>query len=148
MSYRLDNKGPDEYEWKQPVPNTTKPRRSAQRVHKNSTGALQWRQNERNCVSNRRRLDCLFNRLFRCRSKKTSKLHVTGICEGNSPVTDEFPAQRASYAENVSICWRHHGVLFYERSHLITFRKIQDNIYIYGIWQYKVRLSYARKMKN
>ena len=31
--------------------------------------------------------------------KKTSKLHVTGLCEGNSPVTGEFPAQRASNAE-------------------------------------------------
>ena len=29
----------------------------------------------------------------RCRSKKTSKLHVTGLCEENSPVTGEFPAQ-------------------------------------------------------
>ena len=43
-----------------------------------------------------------------CRSKKTSKLRVTGLCEGNSPVTGEFPAQRASYADNVSIWWRHH----------------------------------------
>ena len=45
----------------------------------------------------------------RRRSKKKSKLHVTGRCEGNSPVTGEFPAQRASNAENVSIWWRHHG---------------------------------------
>ena len=44
----------------------------------------------------------------RPRSKKTSKLRVTGLCEGNSPVTGEFPAQRASNAENVSIWWRHH----------------------------------------
>ena len=36
------------------------------------------------------------------------KLHVTGLCVGNSPVTGEFPAQRASNAENVSIWWRHH----------------------------------------
>ena len=28
---------------------------------------------------------------------------------GNPPVTGEFPAQIASYAENVSIWWRHHG---------------------------------------
>ena len=27
---------------------------------------------------------------------------------GNSPVTSEFPAQRVSNAENVSIWWRHH----------------------------------------
>ena len=42
------------------------------------------------------------------RSKKTSKLRVTGLCEENSPVTGEIPAQRASNAENVSIWWRHH----------------------------------------
>ena len=39
---------------------------------------------------------------------KTSKLRVTGLCEGNSPVTGEFPAQRASNAENVSVWWNHH----------------------------------------
>ena len=69
---------------------------------------LQWRHNKCDGVSNYRRLDCLLNGLFRCRSKKTSKLRVTGLCEGNSPVTGEFPAQRASNAENVSIWWRHH----------------------------------------
>ena len=59
-------------------------------------------------VSNYRRLECFINRLFRRRSKKTSNLRVTGLFEGNSPVTKEFPAQRASNAENVSIWWRHH----------------------------------------
>ena len=47
------------------------------------------------------------NRLFRRRSKKASKLCVTGLCAGNSPVTGEFPAQKASKAENGSIWWRH-----------------------------------------
>ena len=46
--------------------------------------------------------------LFRRRSKKTSKVSVTGLCAGNSPGTGEFPAQRASNAENVSIWWHHH----------------------------------------
>ena len=69
---------------------------------------LQWRHNERNGVSNHRPRDCLLNRLFRRRSDKTSKLRATGRCEGNSTVTGEFPAQRASNAENVAICWRHH----------------------------------------
>ena len=50
----------------------------------------------------------LLNRLFRRRSKRASKLRVAGLCAGNSPVTDEFPAQMASNAENVSIWWRHH----------------------------------------
>ena len=34
-------------------------------------------------------------------SEKASKLNVTGLCEGNSPVTGEFPSQRASNAQNV-----------------------------------------------
>ena len=47
----------------------------------------------------------------RRRSKKTPKLRVTGLCEGNSQVTSEFPAQRASNAENVSFWWRHHDFI-------------------------------------
>ena len=73
------------------------------------TFPLQWCQNERDSVWNYRRLDCLLNRLFRRISKKTSKLRVTGLCEGNPPVTGGFPSQRASNAENVSIWWRHHA---------------------------------------
>ena len=69
--------------------------------------SLQWRHNERNIVSNHQPHDCLLNRLFSCRSKKTSKLRVTGLYAGNSPVTGEFPTQMASNAENVSIWWRH-----------------------------------------
>ena len=52
--------------------------------------------------------DCFLNHLLRRRSKKTSKLRVTGLCGGNSPVSGEFRAQRASNAEKVSIWWRHH----------------------------------------
>ena len=37
--------------------------------------------------------------LFGCRSKKISKLRVTGLCAGNSPVTGRFPAQMASNAK-------------------------------------------------
>ena len=72
------------------------------------TFSLQWRHNDHDGVSNHQLYDCLHNRSFRCRSKKTSKLRVTGLCVGNSPVTGEFLTQRASNAENVSIWWRHH----------------------------------------
>ena len=64
--------------------------------------------NEHDGVSNHQPHDCLLNRLFRCRSKKTSKLRVIGLCEGNSPVTGKFPAQRDSNVENVTMWWRHH----------------------------------------
>ena len=40
--------------------------------------------------------------------KHQSFAPLTGICEGKSLGTGEFPAQMASYAENVSIWWRHH----------------------------------------
>ena len=69
--------------------------------------SLQWRHNEHDGVSNHQLHDCLLNRLSRRRSKKTSKLRVTGLCAGNSPVTGEFPAQMANNAEHVSIWWRH-----------------------------------------
>ena len=70
---------------------------------------LQCHHNEIASVSNHQPYDCLLNRLFTRRSKKTSKLRVTGLCVRNSPTTGEFPAQRASKAENVSIWLRHHA---------------------------------------
>ena len=73
--------------------------------------SLQWRHNGHDSVSNHQSHNCLLNRLFRRRSKKTSKLGVTGLCAGNSPGTGEFPTQMASNAENVSIWWRHHGAV-------------------------------------
>ena len=77
-------------------------------VNKMGFRSLQWRHNEHYGFSNHQRLDCLLNRLFRRRSKKASKLRVTGLCEGKSPVYGEFPAQWTSNAENVSIWWRHY----------------------------------------
>ena len=64
-------------------------------------------------MSNHQPHHYLLKRLFRCWSKETSKLRVTGLCEGNSPVTGEFPAQRANNAENVSIWWRHHETIIW-----------------------------------
>ena len=69
----------------------------------NGFKALRWRHNGLDSVSSHQPHDCLLNRSFGRRSKKTSKLRVTGLCVGNSTVT--------SNAENVSIWWRHHGLL-------------------------------------
>ena len=75
-----------------------KPLISVSRVKK----TFKWgRHNECDCVSKHRRLDGLLNHLFGRRTKKSSKLRVTGLCEGNSPMTGEFPSQRASNAKNV-----------------------------------------------
>ena len=46
---------------------------------------LRWRHNDHESVSNHQPHGCLLNRLFRRRSKKTSKFSVTGLCAGNSP---------------------------------------------------------------
>ena len=63
---------------------------------------LQWRHNECDEISKHQPNDCLLNGLFRRRSKKISKLCVTGLCTGNSPVTGEFPALRASNTKKCS----------------------------------------------
>ena len=79
------------------------------------------RPNERDGVSYQQPHDCLLKRLFRRRSKKTSKLRVTGLCVcvcvwggggggGDSSVTGEFAVYRASNAEISSIWWRHHAL--------------------------------------
>ena len=78
--------------------------------HYTQNNALRWRHNGHDGVSNHQPHHCLLNRLLSCRSKKTSKLRVTGLCAGNSPVTGEFPAQMTSNAKNVSIWWRNRGI--------------------------------------
>ena len=54
-------------------------------LHLKQTVSLEWRHDEPDSVSNHQPDDCLRDRLFRHRSKKTSKLRVTGLCAGNSP---------------------------------------------------------------
>ena len=72
---------------------------------------LEWRHNQRHGVSSYLQcIECLHNSFSGADQRNTSKLCVTGLCEVNSPVTGEFPAQRASEAENVTIWLRHHVV--------------------------------------
>ena len=58
------------------------------------TCPLRWRHNELAGVSDHQPNDCLLNRLFGRRSKKTSKLRVTGLCAGNSPWPVNSPHKR------------------------------------------------------
>ena len=71
--------------------------------------SLQWRYNECDGVSNHQPHDCLFNSLFRRRPKNTPKLRVTGLCEGNSPVTGDClrkgPVTRKMLPFNDVIVW-------------------------------------------
>ena len=96
--------------------------------------SLRWRHNGCNNVSNHQPHHCLLNRLFRRRSKKTSKLRVTGFCAKNSPGTGEFSAQMASNAENVSIWWRHY---------VYTHFCYHCNIFDRGQWVNDISLIYC-----
>ena len=71
----------------------------------------------------------------RRRSKKTSKLGVTVLWAGNSPVTGEFPAQRTSNAEDFSIWWRHHDIFEWSGA-----RFVWTNYYWGPVYQHKLIL--------
>ena len=58
------------------------------------------------------------------------KLCVACLCEGNSPVTSEFPTQRASNTENVPIWWRHHALVGFEES----WWRYNDTTQYWTIW--------------
>ena len=69
--------------------------------------SLQWRHNDHDNVSNHQPHGCLLNRLF-MRSKENTKVPRHWPLCGEITGADEFPAQKASNAENVSIWWRHY----------------------------------------
>ena len=69
--------------------------------------SLQWRHKGNDSVSNHQPHDCLLKRLFRCRSKKTSKLRVTGLCAGKSSVNSphKWPVPRKMFPfDDVIMC--------------------------------------------
>ena len=107
---------------------------------KNPWATLRWRHNERDGVSNHQPHDCLRSRLFRRRSKETPKLRVPGLCAGNSPATDEFPAQRTSNASSWHITSGNGGGMGGAYN-----RKPQDYVCLKGarrnntIWAVKIR---------
>ena len=83
------------------------------------SNSLSRRHNERDCISNHQCLERLLNCSFRRRSKNTSKLRVTGICEGKPLVTSGFPSQMASSAEKVPfddiiMCNKIYNTVIYE----------------------------------
>ena len=96
-----------------------------------TTTSLRWRHNGRDSISNHQPHDCLLNRLFRRRSKKTSKLRETCL---------EYPAQMASNAENVSIWWRHHVVRLTKVNHRNRSR-CHDAIIVHWVWHQKLELK-------
>ena len=74
--------------------------------------------------------------------RKHQKLRVTGSCEGNSPGTDEFPAQRARDAENSSIWWRHHTMAICEVPGQVDCQ--ESIIFMLVYWHRHLKLNWPR----
>ena len=112
----------------------------------NSSGnALQWRKNVRHGFSNHQPHDCLFNRLFRRRSKKTSKLRVIGFFAGNS--TMNSPRKGPVTQKNVSIWWCHHGKLLKVNFHCPT-EDILSYVSKYPLIILELKQSYCWRMMS
>ena len=64
--------------------------------------SLQWRHNERDGVSNHQPHDCLHNRLFSRRSKKTSRSNVTVVKRKMSPFDDVIMYEKHNASDKSS----------------------------------------------
>ena len=95
---------------------------------------LQWRHNGHDGILNHQPHHCLPKRLFGYRSKKLSKLCITGLCAGNSLGTGEFPAQMASNEDTVSIWWRHHENNFSQQRN----QALHNWPFVWGIHKFPV----------
>ena len=82
-------------------------------------------------------LTVVYSTVIRTQIKENiTKLRATSLCVGNSPMTGEFPAQRASYAKNVSIWWRHHEK--HMNSAQVCLRNGMESQYtVIDLWQMK-----------
>ena len=99
----------NEISWETPV--NTKPNNKVL-AFTWTNDALRWRNNGRDSVSNHN-LTIVYSTVYSGADKKKN-IKVPRhwpLCVGNSPGPGEFPAQMASNAGNVSIWWRHHGLV-------------------------------------
>ena len=93
-------------------------------------------------------LTIVYSRLFRYRSEEISKLRVTGFCAGSSPVTCEFPEQRASNTESISIWWRHHVYSHIFFHAIFGILALHFEALFSDMWeQYNRYLHYLKKFK-
>ena len=116
------------------------------------TYTLQRLHNGCNGISNHQPHHCLLNHIFKRRSKKASKLRITGLCEGNWLVTSQFPAHMAINTENVSI-WQcryvnyylHLKISFYENKYrwIFLFWNLCNNTYIW--WTNVFKLHFWKR---
>ena len=118
-------------------------------------GSLQWRHDERQGVSNHRRLDCLLNRLFRRISKNTSKLRVTSLCEGNPPDSPhKGPVTRKMFLfDNVIMhrfgnCVKHSACIIVSRPYPQTMTMDYDPFLFNLSWKSGIKREFQFKYEN
>ena len=98
--------------------------------------ALQRRHNDHDGVSIHQSHDCILNRLFRCRSKKTSRLRVTGLCAGISPVPRTMGQLLGKCFHLMTSSWIGEGVsLCIIRTILATSVYIDTAVAVYFYWR-------------
>ena len=90
---------------------------------------LEWRHNGHDSVSNHWLLNCLLKRLCSRRSKETSKLRVTGLWEGNTPVTGVTEGQERGKCFHLmtSLCYQFEWDCGVSLPHEINF-------FLWGVW--------------
>ena len=96
------------------------------------TSPLQWRHNDHYGVSNHQPHDCLLNHLFRRRSKKTSKLCITGLCVGNPPGPVNSPHKGLVMRKIIPFLWCHHtsictDTVFANHVYFLSLRVLKDH---------------------
>ena len=106
---------------------------------------LHWRHNERDGVSNHQQLDCFFNRLFRRRSKKTSKLRVTDVCAGWTltmfPFDDVIMVSSSSWQQElITQTYSQFKYDFFTEHHLVS---ITEFVYRNAITKFHCRFRWT-----
>ena len=105
-----------------------------------SCKTLRWRHNGHDSDSNHQPHGCLLNRLLRRRSRKTSKLRITGLCVRNSPwpvnSPHKWPVTRKMFPFDEVIMTRWETFKFWDLVHLIS-----------EIWWQVRKLDYRHYLK-
>ena len=119
---------------------------------------LQWRHNGRHSVSNHQPQDCLLKCLFRCRSKKTSKLRVTGLCVRNSPHKWLVMRKMFPFDDVIMLCNLGFEKLWFARCYVATWEKVircnecgqndRMKLWIYQIWVKKIPFHSHKCIEN
>ena len=105
---------------------------------------LQWRHDGHDGVFKSPASPLFTQPLIHVQFKENTKAPRHWPLCGNSPVTGEFTAQRASNTENVSIWWRHHGY----RVRLSLLLRIHVCHACIDIFQGLNKYTYVRNLKT